>query len=97
MEITRPRLTTLKSLPAEIYLPNRQLVLLKIQEQIGGKQVYAVKLGFAPKWVLEEAFETEMIENWKGAYELVNEKDMSPRPNKVGCHTVYQVKDAPTP
>lgn len=64
-----------------------------IYSQIGGKQVSVGSLSFAPAWILRESFETEMSENWKGAYEVVDDKDVPKNANRIGCHTIYKEKE----
>lgn len=71
-----------------------QHALQDIRNQIGTKQVSASQLSFAPGWVLEQALEKEMRENWLGAYEIVDEQSVPREANKIGCHAVYKIKDA---
>lgn len=75
-------------------LTDRQRILGVIQDELGGKQVSSSSLSFAPIWVMEEDYSREMEENWEGAYEFVNEKDVPISANKIGCHAVYKVKES---
>lgn len=74
--------------------PARQHRLEEIRGNIGGRQVSAKELYLAPSWILEEAFNLEMSDNWDGAYELVDEWNVPRSANKIGCHAVFKVKDA---
>lgn len=76
---------------------NRQHHLRTIQDILGGKQVSRGQLSFAPSWILEEAFDKEMRENWADAYEEIEQSAVPTDANIIGCHTVYKVKEAPSP
>lgn len=84
-----------KEVSGKVLRPARQHILQEIQGHIGGKQVSGGHLSFAPAWILEEAFNNEMADNWSDAYEMVDEDTVPRSANKIGCHTVYKVKDAP--
>lgn len=55
---------------------DQQLVLSQMREVIGPKQVSASKLSFAPAWILLHAYDSEIDDNWKGAYEVVDESSI---------------------
>lgn len=72
---------------------DKQRVLREIFETIGTKQVSRSRLSFAPDWILREAFEEEMRENWTAAFEVVSQDSIPSGANIIGCHTVYKVKE----
>lgn len=57
------------------------------------KQVNGSRLSFAIKWILREAFDVEMRDNWASAFEIVDQEALPPSVNLIGCHTFYKVKD----
>lgn len=70
----------------------KQALLQQIEKQIGSKQVTAAALQFAPDWVMLDAIESELSENWKDAYLEVNANNLSKDANVIGSHFVFKVK-----
>ena len=70
---------------------SEQQVLQSITKVIGHQQVTASKLSFAPSWIVQNAFESE-LDNWKDVYEQVDEASAPANANIIRSHTVYKVK-----
>lgn len=50
---------------------DKQALLGSIRDKIGTRQVTASHLSFALAWLLEVAIDTELLDKWKEAYELI--------------------------
>lgn len=72
---------------------DKDILLLLIRQRIGSKQVAASQLSFVPSWLLDEAVEEELAQNWQGAYELVGINSLPPDANVIASHVVFKVKD----
>jgi len=70
----------------------RQKVLAELQSVLGKSQVTRSKLEFAPSWIVEEAFRSELKKNWAGAYEEVKEYDVPRHANVISSHVIYGIK-----
>ena len=49
-------------------------------------------LNFAPSWIVEEVFQTELQFNWHEAFETVNEETVSRSANVISSHVIYSIK-----
>lgn len=77
----------------ETLCSSKQMVLRMIKNRMGSKQVTASQLSFAPAWILEEAIQKELDDNWRGAYELVGYVDLSPDANVIASHVDFKLKE----
>lgn len=73
---------------------DKSRILREIYTEVGSKQVTRNKLGFAPPWILEQAFEKEYQSNWAGAFEKTHEADIPRDANIIASHVVYKIKTA---
>lgn len=76
----------------KILTSNEQIVLKKIHEKIGNKQVTTREIEFAPSWVLHNAMEREHHNNWIGAYKEVPDSYVPRGANVISSHTLFKVK-----
>lgn len=82
--------------PSSIWMEKLQLnekaILQKVHAQIGTSQVTTSALAFAPPWMTEKSMTKEYQDNWKDAYEEVNELDLPEYANIIYSHDVFMVK-----
>lgn len=71
---------------------NYDMVVEQIHDVIGTEQVHRGDIQFAPSWIVEEAIETEVEDNWKDAYEIAQEDEIPPDANVISSHFVFKVK-----
>ena len=71
---------------------NRQHILRLIKQNIGTSQVNRNDLDFAPPWIVDETFQSELTENWATAYQQVDEADVPLHSNVITSHVVYKIK-----
>lgn len=70
-----------------------QHLLRAVKSEIGGATVTRKHLEFAPPWLLEQAFATE-LKNWSDVIESVPLSDLrGTRANCIRSHTLYKVKE----
>lgn len=71
---------------------DRGRIVQDIQFKIGQHQVTAKSLEFVPQWLIEEALEKEMDNNWQGPYLEVTAFSIDRSANVIGSNMVYKVK-----
>lgn len=58
----------------------------------GKTQVTKNKMDVAPPWLVRKSVAEEIDQNWKSAYEEIEEKDFARTANVIGSHMVYKIK-----
>lgn len=71
----------------------RQVILEKVKAEIGARQVSAGSIKFAPDWLLQEAIQSELDSNWKGAYMPIPITSVPRGANLISSHLVFKVKE----
>lgn len=71
---------------------NKQSFLRSMKDCLGSRQVTASQLTFAPSWILDEAIEEELSQNWEGAYETVEATSLPPDANVIASHRMSYLK-----
>lgn len=67
---------------------DKQVIIREIHYAVGTNQVFRSNLSFDPDWILLEAFEDDIKDNWSDAFTVVPQISLPPRASIIGCQNV---------
>lgn len=66
----------------------KQRPLQPINNRLGNRQLDTSQISFAPSWLLYEAIEEEIRQNWQKAHEVVGVNSLPPDANDIASNVV---------
>ncbi len=69
-----------------------QRILSEFYKIVGGSPITRKAMEGLPSWIVQNAIDKEVNENWAGAYEEVCETDVPASANVISSHIVYVLK-----
>lgn len=87
------RLVKIGNIDETVLEIQRRIVLCQIRKEIGSRHVSIGAITFAPAWIINEAVDCELENNWKEANAEVDHDELPRDCKLIGSHLVFKIKN----